>query len=314
MLNRLLNGLTMVVVGIVLLMNTTGYLPWNVWAAALIYWPILLIGLGVQVALSKWRVPGFSIAIIVILILAAMNPYAGGRHWPWNWRVQFSPNAMFDAAEKEWSVNLESEVSKLDLKLEAPAMEVTVAGLPELNDVEPIRALDGVLRWDKDEPSTTHLSSGDTLSATVKSSVPLDTPQSGKQEWAVSINPSLTTKLDLSGGVASLYLDAARLHVDDLVLSAGVINLELNLGLSGKETHVLVTGGVGNVTVTVPREAGVRIDVDGGLMSRDFSRQGLAKSGGVWVTPDYDNAATKLDLTVHCGVGKIDLNRTDSSF
>lgn len=313
MAKRLLNGLTIVVVGIILLMNTTGYLPWDVWTSALVYWPVLLIGLGVQIALSKWRVPGFSLAVIVMLILAAMNPYAGGRLWPWSWRVQLSPNVS-DAAEKEWSVNLESEVSHLDLKLEAPAMEVTVAGLPELNDVEPIRALDATLRWDKDEPSTADLSSGDTLSATIKSSIPLDTPQSGKQEWTVSVNPSLTTKLNLSGGVATLNLDAGRLYVEDLVLSAGVVNMELNLGLSGKETDILVTGGVGNVTVTVPPAVGIRIDVGGGLMSRDFSRHGLVKSGGVWVTPDYDNATTKLNLTVNCGVGKVDLKRTDTSF
>jgi len=36
---RLFNGLILVVVGAVLLMNTSGYLPWSVWESALRYWP-----------------------------------------------------------------------------------------------------------------------------------------------------------------------------------------------------------------------------------------------------------------------------------
>ena len=313
MVNRLLNGLTMVVVGIILLMNTTGYLPWDVWSAALGYWPVLLIGLGVQVALSKWRIPGFSLAIIAMLILAAMNPYAGGRFWDRNWGFRFHPAMGQSMREKDWSVSLDSEVSRLDLNLEAPAMDVRVAGLPDLNDVQPIGALEGTLKWDRYEPSATDASSGDTLQATLKSSVPNDTPQAGKQEWTLSVNPSLAAMLDLSGGVINLELDASRLYVENLVLEAGVTSLELNLGLSGKKTDVLVSSGVGNVTIVIPKAAGVRIDVSGGLMSRDFSKQGLEKSGGVWVTPDYDNATTKLDLTVSCGVGKVEVIRTDTA-
>lgn len=314
MVNRLLNGLTMVVVGIILLMNTTGSLPWRVWGAALVYWPVLLIGLGVQVALSKWRIPGISLAIIAILILAAMNPYANGGLFPAEWNFSFLPSMKQWTGEKDWSVTLEPAVARLDLGLEAPAMDVTIAGLPDLNDTDPPGALEGDLRWDKYEPDATEMSSGDTLKAVLKSSVPINTSQAGQQEWVLSVNSSLATTLNLTGGVANLRLDASRLYVESLVLSAGVTRLDLTLGLSGKKTAVLVTGGVGNVEVVIPESAGVRISIGGGLTSRDFSRQGLEKSGGVWVTPGYDSAATKLDLTVNCGVGKVDLTRTNTAF
>lgn len=48
MSNRVVNGILVIVIGIVLLMNTTGYLPWSVWDVLLQYWPLLIIGLGVQ--------------------------------------------------------------------------------------------------------------------------------------------------------------------------------------------------------------------------------------------------------------------------
>lgn len=314
MVSRLLNGLTLVVIGIILLMNTTGSLPWDVWGAALTYWPVLLIGLGVQIALSRWKIPGLSLAIIAILILGAMNPYANNGVFQRSWQFRLFPTMQLEVSEKDWSLDLEPAVSKLELNCEAPGMDVEVAGLPDLNDIDPPGALQGKLRWDKYGPVVTEVSSGDTLKATLKSSVPVDTSQAGTQEWVLAVNSSLTTRLNLTGGVANLKLDASRLYVENVVLSAGVTSLDLNLGLSGKKTGVLVTGGVGNVKVVVPASAGVRIDISGGLISRDFSKQGLEKSGDVWITPGYDSATTKLDLTVSCGVGKVSLIRKDTAF
>ena len=74
---RLINGLIIIIIGAILLANTNGYLPWSVWHTALNYWPLLIVGLGVQVAFSKWKIPGMALSIIIILILAAANPHQG---------------------------------------------------------------------------------------------------------------------------------------------------------------------------------------------------------------------------------------------
>ena len=82
MSNRVVNGILVIVIGIVLLMNTTGYLPWSVWDVLLQYWPLLIIGLGVQLAFSKWRIPGIALALILALILSVMHPFPGQPGWP----------------------------------------------------------------------------------------------------------------------------------------------------------------------------------------------------------------------------------------
>jgi len=48
-LRRPFEGLTTLLVGAVLLGNTTGFLSWAVWASFLSLWPVLLIALGVSV-------------------------------------------------------------------------------------------------------------------------------------------------------------------------------------------------------------------------------------------------------------------------
>ena len=49
---RLVNAIVLIVIGIVLLLNTTGYLPWDFWINVIKilfgYWPVLLIVAGIN--------------------------------------------------------------------------------------------------------------------------------------------------------------------------------------------------------------------------------------------------------------------------
>lgn len=312
MTSRLINGLVLVVVGAVVLMNTTGYLPWGVWDAALGYWPVILIGLGLQVALYRWRFPGSALAVVVVLILAAMHPYEGPtflRNWEWlRPRSQSHPPT---EGKKEWSVPLKPSTSRLEISLQAPSLEALARGDPGLNAVPPGVALSAELSWDTHEPQTVYqeIQGGETLRATMKSLA--EGNDAGRQSWQLGLNQSLTTSLAVTGGVTNLTLDMSSVFIQSVSVSAGVSRLDLTLGLSGKETVVRVTGGLGNVNLTVPEAAGVRITLVGPLaISNDFSKQGLVKTGNTWSTPDYDGASTKVDVTMTCGAGKVTLRRS----
>ncbi len=313
MVRRLLSGLSLVVVGAILLMNTTGYLPWEIWLAALNYWPALLIGLGIQVALSQWRVPGLAISVIVILILATINPYAGAGSALSRWGYQFGSSQNPTPEVKDVQVGLEQGVSSLRLDLDAPAMDVLIAGNASLGDEDSVLALAGKLGWDRYEPGLSSSAKGGEISASVRTSVPVNTPQSGKQEWTFGVNPALFTSVSLEGGVVNLELDATELYVSEVSVSAGVTKLSLKMGLSGKETRIQVSGGVSNLSIAIPEAAGLRIAMSGGLTTRDFSEEGLVKAGNAWLTPDYESAATKLDVTVSSGIAKAVIVRTGAA-
>ncbi len=47
--SRVFEGLGTVLIGFVLLGNTTGYVPWTVWLTFLSLWPVLIIALGISV-------------------------------------------------------------------------------------------------------------------------------------------------------------------------------------------------------------------------------------------------------------------------
>lgn len=293
MATRLFNGLILVVVGAVLLMNTSGYLPWSVWESALRYWPVLLVGLGLQVAAGR-RFPGLALAVVAIMILAAMNPYA--ESW-----LGFEDS-------KHWSVELKPTTSRLEMSLEAPSLEVDVKGDSKLNASQPGLAVSVDLTWDRVEPSTTHDAGSETLRASIKSRA--NGNQAGRQSWNLALNPSLATSLNVSGGVSNLRIDMTSVCIDTLNVSSGVAKMDLTFGLSGRDTWVNVTGGVGNVSLDVPAAAGVKITLTGPLsLISDFSKQGLTKTGNYWATPGFDAATTKVILYMTCGPGKVELTR-----
>ncbi len=307
MTGRLLNGLIIVVVGALLLLNTTGYLPWTIWASALEFWPVLIIGLGVQVALSKWRVPGLALAVVLALILGAMYPYASSGYWPRRFGLPTRRSVL--ESDRDLTVSLGPSISNMDLLLEAPACGVLVRGDPDQSGGD--IALRAKFRWEVNEPSISESSSGHTLE--VKVTVPSfsqPAQNSGTQKWDFSVNSSLISTLSLNGGVVDLELDCTDLYIESLSVNAGVSDLDLSMGLPGKETKVVCKGGVTNLRLTVPETAGVRIAIAGpSLIPHDFSKQGMEKSGGVWTTPDYQNASTKIDLAVSSGVSRVHLTR-----
>ena len=62
-------ALLLLTIGIVLLLNTTGVIGWGVWLELFRFWPVILIGVGLNMILGP-RFPLLS-ALVVALILAA---------------------------------------------------------------------------------------------------------------------------------------------------------------------------------------------------------------------------------------------------
>ena len=195
MINRLVNGILIVLVGAILLMNTTGALPWSVWDAAIGYWPILIIGLGIQVVLSKWQVPGLSLALIVVLVISALYPYYGASPFSPNPRMRmFFRNVPVSRPlqhTRELEVPLHRAVSRLGIEMVAPSLDIEAKGDPALSMPASEYAVLGELSWDKHEPvvEVSPEQSSANLQITVKSPVK-EGKDAGRQMWDLRFNPS----------------------------------------------------------------------------------------------------------------------------
>lgn len=95
--------------------------------------------------------------------------------------------------------------------------------------------------------------------------------------------------------------------VTDLDLEIGVENTTLTLPRQAP-VNAHISGGVGNTTVIVPAGVAVRLESSAGLGNvtyPDIYRQ----QGQSYVSPDFDTAADRIDLTVSGGVGNITIRQ-----
>jgi predicted membrane protein len=82
----------------------------------------------------------------------------------------------------------------------------------------------------------------------------------------------------------------------------------LDLDLTGpRKTNLegTIEGGVGQATVRLPKDVGVRVEATGGIGSVDF--RGLKRDGGYYVNDAYGKSPASIDLTIHGGIGQINL-------
>lgn len=311
---RVLWGLVIILVGVILLAQNTGYLPWSLWYSALDYWPVLLIGLGLQIAFSKWHFPGISLAIIAALILAAMNPYSnfdGLRQWRYLPVPRGRMTRPIDTYQKQVEVPL-GTVQSVKLNLTGGSMNIEVRGDPDLNQSQEPLTSSIDLSWDKIEPKVSwtqdNQNASIALDATAEKGV-----DAGRQDWRIILNPSVVTDLEVTGGVSELVVDGKSAVFNQIQISTGVSRASLNLGLTGRETRVVIKSGVANVEISVPHSAGISAKVTGAPMvtKTNFSAQGLVKNGDTWETPNFSSSSTRIILEVACGAGTINLQREE---
>jgi len=121
--------------------------------------------------------------------------------------------------------------------------------------------------------------------------------------WDLRLTPATPMRLTLVSDVGNSAIDLARLHVTDLDLKTGVGNTTLTLPRQG-HVQANVHGGVGNTTISIPDGVAVRLALSTGLGSVNVPAS-YRQAGNVYVSPDFDTAANRVDLTVSSGAGDI---------
>lgn len=127
-----------------------------------------------------------------------------------------------------------------------------------------------------------------------------------RYEWDLRFHPDVLYDFDISLGAGRSTLDFSQLAVTGLNLQTGVGDVELDL--SGERQYDLtgiIRGGVGRLTVFLPEESGVLVNIQGGIGSIDTGI--LTQTGDGYVNEAYGDAETNIRLDIEGGVGEIEL-------
>lgn len=283
---RVLEGITLALVGVILLLNTTGQLPWSIWLHVLSLWPLLLVAAGLEIVAkgldAEWLRVVSSLLVIVGLLFGAFVLPVGASGPGFGW-MGLSQPADFDIVE-----SMPGRIDTGTATVQGGVGSYTIAEGDDLVRVSG-RSAHG-------EPSVAASVDGRTADVRVtgperavvwvpgiRASSSVDVRLARNVVWDVNIDT----------GVVDLDADLSGLAVRSVDVRSGVSQVTLTLGTppgSVKEVPVDVRGGVANFIVRVPRDAPVRIDAEAGLtnVSVDSRIPRASGEGRAWMSPGFE--------------------------
>lgn len=157
------------------------------------------------------------------------------------------------------------------------------------------------------KPEMVYEVSGDkgVLRLTQKDSSP-SLVNNAKNIWDLRLGEGIPMDLEINLGVGMSVIDLSHIDITGLRVSTGAGDLDLDL--RGTWTHdidIILKGGVGEITLHLPEDTGVRVDVNSGLGAVNAS--GLEKNGSTYTNAAFDESSTRLNIQIDSGAGDVNL-------
>jgi hypothetical protein len=138
--------------------------------------------------------------------------------------------------------------------------------------------------------------------------------ESGASETVVDFSSPNATKMELLDvDVGAATFEARNLgnaNASSIRVHGGVGSVDLDFGGQWmQDTNVDVELALGKLTLHVPRDVGVRLEVEKFLAS--FDQQGLRKRGDAYYSDNWDGAKYRVRLRASTTFGGIELDRTE---
>ena len=276
-----------------------------------LFWPILLIGIGVVWLLGNFGLlPDFNFRLLLslwplILIVAGLNILIGRRSPLLSALVAlaavgfaityvlFAPALGLYRSPELSQTSLEEPIGETQTLSVDIASSIGRTTLTELNDSNNLIEADltyiGDLVFEVQgtEQKTIRL---DVRNDNFDSSL-FNFFDENELVWDLGLTPQVPLALTFSAGVGEVHLDLSEIMLTGLTVDGGVGAFEIVLPAAEDFYRVSISGGVGDFRVTIADGADLALDLDGGV--------------GAFLVDVPDDAAVSLDGDT--GVGDINV-------
>jgi hypothetical protein len=310
-------GIFLILAGSIPLAVRAGYLSDDQLRNVGSLWPLILVGIGVGLILSRTRygfLGGFIVAATFGVIVGGLlaGSVAGIDLGCGTTRA----TTAFESREGP----LTSATGSVDIDLSCGDLTVTVASGSNWR----------VEGQDRDGKGPNLDADNDSLRLSTRDADRGLFGALGEREtWNVTLpaDPRLDTQLTVNAGSANLNLAGANLGRFETTVNAGSTTVDLGSVHLIDSLHVQVNAGsigltlpslsiqgsievnAGSVKLCSPPGAGLRIATQESFISSyDFGGAGLIKDGSTWETPGFDGATVKIDLDAKANAGSMSLN------
>jgi hypothetical protein len=279
--------------GVLLLLQNLNLLPPNVWEALVPLWPVLLIVLGLDMFVGRRSVGGAILVVLLstLIVVAALT-------WAALRAQQLPPGETRGLIQtyrgaKEVSVELDFDVGELNVSALTGSdylMEGEAKNGPGESAEQSYAVEDG-------EGQLTLSQKRNPLYA------PFLSGRDSTSRWDIRLAAKVPVTLKVNTGVGSASLDLSGLNLTALDLTTGVGRTSVIFPASGPLT-ARVKAGVGDVILTVPADVPTRITVTSGLTQVRIPAR-FSRDGNVYTTVGFSPSGHYLELEVSAGIGSV---------
>jgi len=285
-IKKIRNGIILISIGLVLLLNNLGQVGWTVWWSIFKLWPVFLMAWGIELIFRNSKLNLLALLSPLVWCLAILGPALTGEHRDIKW--------LSDPQYFNWEVEKSGKVKEIsavidiggrELDLSGGASNVALCSLTYFNEkpeckwtVEDSRGILEIYQKDK-MPFPIHFDSPENVSK-------------------IFLNNSLPLDLQIFSRVSEAELDLSQLNLKNLDLDLRVNATEVKLPLKAGELDCKVKSKVGHLKLKVPKEAGLSIQNLTRLASTSFSNISLTHSDEGFTTPDFSKAKSKINLVI----------------
>lgn len=277
----------LIVAGVVLLLQTTGVLPWEIWGNMWKLWPVLIIALGISVMFGG-RFPWVAGTLIAVLFVAAVA-----------FVLLFIPvSSTVTVTSMQQAL---ADVDDVDVHISFGAGELTVNSLP-LGSPSLVEAT-----FVGREAKTSFERSQDSADLNINMDG-VGFPFWGdfdNIDWTINLSGNTELTIDLDGGAADMNIDLSRLRVIELDVNTGAADVEIIMPANAGHVDAEIDAGASDLRIVIPQGVAARIEADVVAGSLDVDRGRFQRVGDVYESLGFVTAPNRIDLNIDAGASSV---------
>ena len=339
--NKIIKGLTFLLIGTILLANTLEILEWSVWSNIIKLWPLLIVSLGLSL-IFKGKSLSFMGPLIIFLgiTIGVGASYVG---------INFEGEIVREVKTLSREIVIEVEkVPETETALETEVIPEIETAPDTETALETEEVLETKVLETKEYPEIERASielNIDVGKLTLGESTPLlyecisqyrfkefepfekfsrtekeadiliyHSPitkkvisSNIKNNWQLKLNNKIIYDLSVNTGAIDIDCNLSDFKVEKLYIESGASNI--NLVLPQYDSKIIIDTGVSNIDIAIPKNVGATVNIDSGIAVKDLDD--FIKRNGTYISHNYNESEFKTEIEINCGVSDIDIDYID---
>jgi len=331
--NKIIKGLTFLLIGTILLANTLEILDWSVWSNLLKLWPLLIVSLGLSLIFRGRSLSFMGPLIIFLGIIVGVGASYVGINFEGEIvrEVKTLSREIVIEVEKvpETEVALETEITpeiettpETEITLETEValetkeyLEIEKASIGLNLDVGKLTLGESTpllyecisqYRYKEFEPFEEFSRTEKEANILIYHSQVIKRRISNniKNDWQLKLNSKIIYDLSIKTGAINTECNLSGFKVEKLYIESGASNI--NLVLPQYDSKIIIDTGVSNIDIAIPKNVGATVNIDSGIAIKDLDD--FIKRNGTYISHNYNESEYKTEIEIDCGVSNIDIN------